>query len=261
MIMAKSLAETGKSLLNGVEIPYRLGGHTTWGGMDCQGLIRYCYDSNGGKAGWIDSNGLARNCIQGELLPLAQAQRQSDWMAGWVLFIIDKVSSSTPMRYKSDAFAFKFGDCSHVGLYINDGDNWSVDASASAGKVRGRTKRDAPYVWTHAAKLKGVTYAASVQDSTSSEQDSTSSEVVQDEVKQGESGFIDAPHKAYVNTIGGGKLNLRSSPTTDIDNRRGSAPDGAELIVLSQNGKWSKVVYKGLTAYAQSMFLVNEGVS
>jgi hypothetical protein len=207
---------------------------TIKGGMDCQGLITYCVKTAGGKAGWSDSNQLARSYVEGELIPIASAKGD---MRGWIGLIIEPINADTPSRYRSDAFALKHGDCSHVGIITQDGTIWSVDASSSAGKVRTRTEREARHCWTHVAKLKDADYSPDTFQSAPS-----------------------AQTQMYVATDENG-LTFRTAPTVPkgADNRvprMPRIPAGAAVGVLADaGGGWCKVSYAGYEGYVMAKYL------
>ncbi|GHU68806.1 hypothetical protein FACS1894184_11650 [Clostridia bacterium] len=254
---------------DGRTIPYRLGGRAP-SGMDCRGMVEYCVIHAGGRAGWSDSNDLARRYIDGELIPIANCKGN---LKGLVGLLIEQVNENTPARYKADAFARRYGDCTHVGVITQTGDVWSVDASASAGKVRPRTEREGRNCWTHAAKLKGVNYDGeqlvetvgvvevgkrSIDDAGNSVFGGNS--CLAGIVTDGENTSSTPPKWSYakVTTPDGGKLNLRRAPTTLVDNRVGAAPNGDTLAVIDRlPSGWAKVRYKGIEAYAQSVYLTS----
>jgi hypothetical protein len=255
------MMETAISLIRGPTIPYRLGGRTS-SGFDCQGLIAYIMEKSGVKTSWRDSNELARNHIDGDLIPINQAKGN---LKGYIGLMIDPINASTPTRYRSDAFAAKYGDCSHVGLIVQIGDIWSIDASKSAGKLRTRTEREARYCWTHVARLKGVDYEV-IKKPTPTKTDS-----VVEQPDHNQAVYIDdsnpeppspatqpatpTTYRAVVSTPNGGTVKLRNQPSTLGTFWYATPACGEEVIVVDNLREWSKVQYKHVSGWIQAQYL------
>jgi len=54
------------------------------------------------------------------------------------------------------------------------------------------------------------------------------------------------------------KVNLRSSTSTDADNKITSVPEGTELKRIGYHEEWSKVLYNGDACYIKTMYLTTE---
>jgi hypothetical protein len=270
VINALAIVDNALSLLSGHAIPYRLGGRTRQGGMDCQGAIAYCVEKAGGKAPWRDSNELARKYLDGEIIPIAKAKGN---LKGYAGLMIDPVSAGTPLRYRADAFALQHGDCTHAGLITQAGDVWSVDASKTAGRVRGRTEREARNCWTHAARLKGVDYdlikkplpaapntTAPIPSIDEHEQPVIEAGVsggMVDRVESVEPQSVSAQpwYRAIVSTPNGGTVKLRNQPSASGTVWHATPACGETVIVTDSRGEWSKAQYKHLTGWIQTQYL------
>lgn len=244
-VTARQFADEALRLLTLPEIPYRYSG-TTLAGMDCQGCLKYCAQQLGVKLNYTGSNDMFRSACSW-IGTISEAKAQGKIVPGAVGFIVEW-DGQEGERYRNDGL----GNASHVGIITLSGDTYSVDASSSAGKVRGRSERDAVRTWTHIGWLKALDYG------------------VVDEI----GGFIEdmpgttstannsAIRTAIVATADGGNLNLRRAPSDKTDNRVGRAPNGATVEVLeSRSDGWTKVKYESVTAWVQTKYLSMNNVA
>jgi hypothetical protein len=244
---AAEVAAIAKGLLDKPLIPYTSNG-STLAGMDCQGLVEYCIRTAGGKINYAGSNDMFRHACTW-LGKLEQAKREGKLIPGAIVFM-HETDGNEPAKYKGDGL----GNASHVGVYVGDKTIYSVDASASAGKVRARDKRNAEgYVWTHVGWFREVDYMVKPPQ-TPDEPD----EIEQD---AGQTDDIDVsepptpspqtprssppprsnrPLPARGRVYGSQRLNLRKSPRPDGERIGGMEP-GTELEIQDEMGEWMKV--------------------
>jgi hypothetical protein len=219
-------------------IPYALGGASRKA-ADCQGLVEGCIKEAGGKADYAGSNDMLRACYKsGNLWTLTQAQKLGKLKPGALVFILDN-DGKEPPQYRAD----KLGNASHVGVYVGQSDTiWSVDASASAGKVRTRTKRDAPYVWTHVGFLPEIEAEA---DETLDLKQSAGADPAGADIARNVSVSDSYPAEYIVLAT---SLNLRRLPSVNSD-IRGRAAHGSILTITGTrqaNGRdWGETKTKG----------------
>ena len=239
---AAQLASEALRLLTLPEIPYRYTG-TTLASMDCQGAVKYCAQQIGVKLNYTGSNDMFRNACSW-VGTLAEAQASGRLVPGALAFIV-KHDGQEGERYRLDGL----GNANHVGIITLSGNTFSVDASSSAGKVRGQPERDAVRTWTHVGWLKALDYTVSneivgvaMNNTVSIAQPAAATYTIQ---------------TAKVYTADGGALNLRRSPSDNTDNRVGRAPFGATVEVLeTQSDGWAKVKFEGTTAWVRSRYLL-----
>jgi hypothetical protein len=109
------------------------------------------------------SNAMYRAChSSGNLWEYKDALNNGKLVAGAQVFILDQ-DGGEPAKYKTDGL----GNASHVGIAVLQSSTvWTVDASASAGYVRTRTKNDCPHVWTHVGYLPEIDFSSGAATST-----------------------------------------------------------------------------------------------
>jgi hypothetical protein len=221
-------------------IPYVANGSTRKG-ADCQGLVEGCIKEAGGKADYAGSNAMFRACHKsGNIWTLTQAQKLGKLKPGALVFILEN-DGKEPSQYKAD----NLGNASHVGVYVGQSDTiWSVDASASAGKVRTRTKRDAPRVWTHAGYLPEIDYGADSKQ----ENLPIIESVLIDEAGLAARG----PYDAVVLESGAGRVRVRKSPGGEY---YGHISTGQIVRVVEEVPNWCKIQWKTGTYWMMSKYL------
>jgi hypothetical protein len=181
---------------------------------------------------------------------LAEAKAAGKLVPGAMLFMVDR-DGGEPAQYKADGL----GNASHVGVYVGVSDLiYSVDASASAGKVRSRDKRNGEgYVWTHVGQFKEVDYVLKKRPSevTTDDQEEAADELesgagtqtgtqtgTQAQAADDQAGTGMLPARARVESSQ--RLNLRKSPRTD-GVRIGGMEPGTVVDVLDSLGDWWQV--------------------
>jgi hypothetical protein len=106
---------------------------------------------------YAGSNAMYRAChASGNLWEYKDALNNGKLVAGAQVFILDQDGGESA-KYKADGL----GNASHVGIAVLESSAvWTVDASASAGYVRTRTKNDCPHVWTHVGYLPEIDFSS-----------------------------------------------------------------------------------------------------
>lgn len=239
-VSASQFAGEAMRLLSLPEIPYRYAG-TTLAGMDCQGSLKYCAQQLGVKLNYSGSNDMYRNACSW-VGTISEAKAQGRIVPGAVGFIVE-YDGQEGEQYKRDGL----GNASHVGIITLSGKTYSVDASSSAGKVRGQAERDAVRTWTHIGWLKVFDYGtASVVDKIDGSIGNSAPAAISDSTIR----------TAVVITADGGSLNMRRAPSDTVDNRVGHAPFGVTVEVLeTRSDGWAKIKYEGVSAWVRSKYL------
>jgi hypothetical protein len=244
---ASEVAAIAAGLLDEPEIPY-VAGAASLKGMDCQGLVKYCIRAAGGTIQYAGSNDMFRSACAWRGT-LAEAKAQGKLVPGAMVFMVDR-DGKEPAQYKADGL----GNASHVGVYVGVSDLiYSVDASASAGKVRSRDKRNAEgYVWTHVGQFREVDYMLKKRPGAAGEDIEDAQEEAGDgDEAQGQAETqagtqtgtqagqaVQLPARARIE--GSQRLNLRKSPRTD-GARIGGMEPGTVVDVLDEMGEWWQV--------------------
>jgi hypothetical protein len=224
-------------------IPYVANGSTRKG-ADCQGLVEGCIKEAGGKADYAGSNAMFRACNRaGNVWTLAQAQKLGKLKPGALVFILEQ-DGKEPQQYKADGL----GDASHVGVYVGQSDAiWSVDASASAGRVRTRTKRDAPSVWTHVGYLPEIEYGIAAKP-----EDMPIDEGLLTQPDEKSAG----PYSAVVLESGAGRVRVRKTPGGEYN---GHISTGQVVRVVEEVPDWNKIQWKTGTYWMMAKYLQRMG--
>jgi cell wall-associated NlpC family hydrolase len=151
-VAANKVAYNARWLIEGRIIPYVATGRSM-AGMDCQGMVKYCVKQAMGNCDhYSGSNDMFRGCVNAGT---AREYGENGLKPGMLVFTVER-SGREPSRYKADGL----GNASHVGIAVMESDDiWTIDASESAGKVRGRSRAQAPKVWTHMATARTATTA------------------------------------------------------------------------------------------------------
>ena len=241
MINAERLGATALALLASFDVPY-VAGASSLTGMDCQGLVKYCARHLGVSLKYAGSNDMFRNAC-GYLAPIRDAKRDGKIKPGALCFILDR-DGKEPDKYKRDGL----GNASHVGIVTLDRRAWSVDASASAGKVRGRDERNALSCWTNIGYLKEFEYDEPPRVSN-------------------EETHSDAPESVVTAPVGGVAV-VTAEPTVTfrkepriipgVDNRvprYPRIPMGERVETQGAQGDWTKVTYNGYAGWVMTKFL------
>ncbi|MDR1263332.1 MAG: SH3 domain-containing protein, partial [Oscillospiraceae bacterium] len=242
---SRQFAVEALRLLNLPDIPYRYSG-TTLAGMDCQGMLKYCAQQLGVKLSYTGSNDMYRAACSW-VTPLDIAKAQGRIVPGAVGFIVE-YDGQEGDKYKTDGL----GNASHVGIITMSATAYSVDASSSSGKVRGQSERDALRTWTHIGWLKALDYStAVVVDEIGGSMDTAATPAAPIPIQD-----YSTIRTATVNTLDGRALNLRRAPSTNTDNRVGTAPAGAVVEVLkTRSDGWAKIRFEGIAAWVMARYL------
>ena len=245
-------------------IPYVNGGRTRKG-ADCQGLVKGCITEAGGDAShYKGSNDMYRSChLANTLWTLADAKRSSKLIPGALMFRVQQDGGEQARGYHDG-----LGNADHVSVYVNKSDSvWSVDASESAKSVRTRTKREAEHLFTHVGWLPEIEYVKPIIIPEQESELPAATADAADELSSGGSAppsamnppdpeTVQRAYYALVQAMDGGTVNLRSQPTTLVDNRKGKMPSGSQVVVLeSRSSGWSRVRFMGVEGWAQSQYL------
>lgn len=265
---ASAVASAAVSLLNGPEIPYIKGGSSV-NGADCQGFVEMCVSKAGGAISYAGSNEMWRKaCVRRETL--TEAKRSGMMVPGALLFI-HAHDGKEPAKYHGDGE----GNASHVGVYVGVSDAvYSVDASASAGRVRARSRRDAEHMWSHAAWFREVEYNVYDQgllsDVLGGVQEGGTASMVK-HVQEPQQGFPPAsqvqepvysaggyPYPACVSVPGGGRLTVRTAPRVDAKTFNGHIEPGSAVEVLDDYSTpgWAQIRYRGRAYWCQAQYLM-----
>jgi hypothetical protein len=263
MVKADSVAEAAVRLLDGPEIPY-VAGCTTLKGMDCQGLVKYCASTLGGKLSYAGSNAMYRACHKaGTVWTLDEARKQGKLVPGALAFKVDR-DGGEGAQYKADGL----GNASHVGVVVlKSRDIWSVDASETAKKVRSRTSSEADYGWKYVGWLPDFDYGAhggggdsDIGASGAQPQSGITltnladlTDMQTSDVNQ--QGSAQTWRNMVAKSPDGGRINLRRNPTTLVDNRIGAITSGTVVAVLSYGAEWSRVRFMGVEGCVMSRYL------
>jgi hypothetical protein len=186
----------------------------------------------------------------GSLWTLKQAQSDGKLVPGALVFILER-DGKEPARYKADGL----GNASHVGIYVGQSDViWSVDASSSAGRVRTRTKRDAPHVWTHVGYLPEIDYTTRTPTQPTVARPiptvSPNSVVTTNINPYSIPAFI--PYDAVVLESGAGRVRVRKAPAGEY---HGHISTGQIVNVIDEVPDWSKLRWKTGTYWMMSKYL------
>jgi hypothetical protein len=252
MVQAKQIAAAALGLLSVPTIPYVAAGASLQG-MDCQGLVKYCAKRNGLTLAYKGSNDMFRNACSA-VYSLADARKAGVVKPGAVCFILDR-DGAEPDQYKRDGL----GNASHVGVVTLAREAWSVDASASAGRVRARDERNAKSCWTHIGLLKSVNYNEPGEDEDTTLSDGADSRGDGERARDSEPLEV-APVGGRARVNADPTLTFRKEPRVvpGVDNRVPPCPRipmFADVETLERRGDWTRVKYKGYIGWVMSMYL------
>lgn len=196
------------------------------GCVDCSGAFVYAYRQLGGRIAH-GSNAIARRYIAGAMLPISCAK---PGMAAFKIKFPGEEGYDLPAKYKEGGADYNgdLDDYYHVGL-VDEDPHYVLNAK---GEKYGfcRDQLTAKNGWDFVAYLKDVDYDG----------------------EEEEKGMM--AKVVPTSTSKGNTVNMRKSASTDSPVLE-RVPFGAEVEVLTDQGKWSQIEYEGKTGWMQSNYL------